>query len=27
LTYARSIFVASQASTCTVTVILEAGVS
>ncbi len=27
LTYARSIFVASQASTCTVTVVLEAGVS
>lgn len=27
LTYARSIFVASQASTCNVTVILEAGVS
>jgi hypothetical protein len=27
LTYASSIFVASQASTCTVTVVLEAGVS
>jgi len=27
LTYARSIFVASQATTCTVTIVIEAGVS